>query len=85
MEVRKALEDCEPVPDRCWTDPRYPYHRRQAFDLGDAGAGLTANNLKLGCDCLGHISYFDALLTASDGKPYQAPNVICLHEQVWHC
>ncbi|KAI1049589.1 hypothetical protein LB505_008095 [Fusarium chuoi] len=62
-------------------DPRYPYHRRQAFDLGDAGAGLTANNLKLGCDCLGHISYFDALLTASDGKPYQAPNVICLHEQ----
>lgn len=29
-------------------DPRSPYHRKQAFDLGDAGAGSTANNLSLG-------------------------------------
>ncbi|KAH8683742.1 copper amine oxidase [Ilyonectria robusta] len=62
-------------------DPRFPYHRRQAFDLGDAGAGLTANNLSLGCDCLGSITYFDALLTDSAGEPYAAPNVICLHEE----
>lgn len=39
----------------CILDPRAPYHRKQAFDLGDAGAGTTANNLKLGCDCLGVI------------------------------
>lgn len=32
-----------------------PYHRKQAFDLGDVGAGLTANELALGCDCLGEI------------------------------
>lgn len=29
-------------------DPRSPFHRKQAFDLGDAGAGSTANNLSLG-------------------------------------
>lgn len=63
-------------------DPRFPYHRRQAFDLGDAGAGVTANNLSLGCDCLGSITYFDALLTDSAGEPCAAPNVICLHEEV---
>lgn len=34
-------------------DPRAPYNRKAAFDLGNDGAGLNANNLKLGCDCLG--------------------------------
>ncbi|EXJ76256.1 uncharacterized protein A1O5_00764 [Cladophialophora psammophila CBS 110553] len=62
-------------------DPRSPHHRRQAFDLGDAGAGITANNLSLGCDCLGTIQYFDGCLSDSAGEPYKAPNVICLHEQ----
>lgn len=33
-------------------DPRSPYHRKQAFDFGDVGIGLTANKLGLGCDCL---------------------------------
>lgn len=38
-----------------YADPRPPYHRKSAFDFGDVGAGVTANNLKLGCDCLGVI------------------------------
>jgi primary-amine oxidase len=38
-----------------YADPRPPYHRKSAFDFGDVGAGITANNLKLGCDCLGVI------------------------------
>ena len=45
-----------------------PYHRKQAFDLGDVGAGLTANELALGCDCLGEIAVSDEinpLLTVS--------------------
>lgn len=63
-------------------DPRSPQHRRQAFDLGDAGAGATANNLSLGCDCLGTIHYFDGYMNDSAGEPVHAPNVICLHEQV---
>lgn len=62
-------------------DPRPPFHRKQAFDLGDAGVGRAANNLKLGCDCLGAIHYFDSLLVGSDGKPNPAKSVVCLHEQ----
>jgi len=38
-----------------YSDPRAPYHRKQAFDFGDGGAGRAANNLELGCDCLGLI------------------------------
>lgn len=38
-----------------YADPRYPFHRKQAFDFGDGGAGNYTNNLSLGCDCLGVI------------------------------
>lgn len=38
-----------------YADARPPYHRKQAFDFGDGGAGNCANNLALGCDCLGVI------------------------------
>lgn len=62
-------------------DPRSPFHRKQAFDLGDAGAGSTANNLALGCDCLGLIHYFNAYLNNDKGEPVETGNVICLHEQ----
>ena len=62
-------------------DPRPPFHRKQAFDFGDAGAGRAANNLSLGCDCLGVIKYFDAVLTEPDGKASVSKNVVCLHEQ----
>jgi primary-amine oxidase len=34
-------------------DPRAPFPRKGAFDLGNDGAGINANNLRLGCDCLG--------------------------------
>jgi Cu2+-containing amine oxidase len=36
-----------------YADPRHPFQKKSAFDLGDAGAGIMANDLKLGCDCLG--------------------------------
>ena len=39
-----------------YSDPRHPFHKKAAFDLGDVGAGIMANNLALGCDCLGSIS-----------------------------
>ena len=38
-------------------DPRAPYPRKGAFDLGNDGAGINANNLQLGCDCLGRSSH----------------------------
>lgn len=64
-----------------YADPRSPYHRKQAFDLGDVGAGLVANNLSLGCDCLGSITYLDGLVASPDGKPLVKKNAICIHEQ----
>ncbi|PLB54717.1 hypothetical protein P170DRAFT_452410 [Aspergillus steynii IBT 23096] len=64
-----------------YADPRAPYHRKQAFDLGDVGAGLVANNLKLGCDCLGSIAYLDGFISDRQGNPLRKENAICIHEQ----
>ena len=64
-----------------YADPRTPFHRKSAFDLGDAGAGIMANNLKLGCDCLGSIHYLSAVLANDQGQPIEMPNVVCVHEQ----
>lgn len=62
-------------------DPRAPYHRKQAFDLGDCGFGVNGNRLGLGCDCLGVIHYLDTVVSDGDGKPCVLPNTICMHEQ----
>ena len=64
-----------------YADPRHPFHRKAAFDLGDAGAGIMANNLQLGCDCLGSIYYISGVLADGRGEPVDMPNVICVHEQ----
>lgn len=64
-----------------YADARPPFHRKQAFDFGDGGAGNCANNLSLGCDCLGVIKYFDGVIVNNEGEPRVHPNVICLHEQ----
>ncbi|KAJ5672169.1 hypothetical protein N7507_001296 [Penicillium longicatenatum] len=62
-------------------DPRSPFPRKGAFDLGNDGAGINANNLRLGCDCLGVIKYFDGWHNTMTGDPVKLPNVICCHEQ----
>lgn len=62
-------------------DPRAPFHKKAAFDLGDAGAGATANNLKLGCDCLGFITYLNGVISNAKGEAVTMENVMCLHEQ----
>ena len=64
-----------------YADPRAPFHKKAAFDLGDAGAGIMANNLELGCDCLGSIYYLDAVLSNDKGEPVPMKSVVCLHEQ----
>ncbi|CCX31810.1 Similar to Copper amine oxidase 1; acc. no. Q12556 [Pyronema omphalodes CBS 100304] len=74
---RVALSDmCIP-----YADPRSPYHKKAAFDLGDAGAGVMANNLQLGCDCLGSIHYLSSTISHESGRALIMPNVICIHEQ----
>lgn len=64
-----------------YADPRHPFHKKSAFDLGDAGAGIMANNLKLGCDCLGSIHYLSAVLSDDKGGVIPMDNVVCIHEQ----
>ncbi|KAH6643583.1 copper amine oxidase [Boeremia exigua] len=64
-----------------YADPRHPFHKKSAFDLGDAGAGIMANNLKLGCDCLGSIYYLSSVLSDDKGGVIDMPNVVCIHEQ----
>ncbi|CDK27216.1 unnamed protein product [Kuraishia capsulata CBS 1993] len=62
-------------------DPRAPFHRKQAFDLGDCGFGTNGNHLSLGCDCLGVIKYKDCYRCNGDGEPVLMPNTVCMHEQ----
>ena len=62
-------------------DPRVQHFRKNAFDLGEHGVGMLANSLKLGCDCLGEIHYFDAALTDSRGNVSITENAVCLHEE----
>ncbi|HEY9889243.1 MAG TPA: primary-amine oxidase, partial [Candidatus Obscuribacterales bacterium] len=62
-------------------DPRSQHFRKNAFDLGEHGVGMLANALTNGCDCLGEIRYFDAVLTDSRGNVAVTENAVCLHEE----
>ena len=62
-------------------DPRPQNFRKNAFDVGEYGLGMLTNSLKLGCDCLGEIYYFDGVLTNSSGDVAVIENAICLHEE----
>jgi primary-amine oxidase len=62
-------------------DPRPTQARKNAFDVGEYGMGMCANSLQLGCDCLGEITYLDAHLCDSRGRPFTIPNAICIHEE----
>ena len=62
-------------------DPSGSHFRKNAFDVGEAGIGSLANSLELGCDCLGEIHYFDAVLNDNRGGVATIPNAICMHEE----
>jgi primary-amine oxidase len=62
-------------------DPSDDHYRKNAFDVGEAGVGMLANSLELGCDCLGTIHYFDAVLNDHRGGVRTIPKAICLHEE----
>jgi primary-amine oxidase len=54
---------------------------KNAFDAGDVGVGKFANSLELGCDCLGEITYLDAVSVDEGGNATTLANAICLHEE----
>ena len=62
-------------------DPRPTHYRKNVFDMGEYGIGMLANSLELGCDCLGEIYYFDAVLNDNDGHPVELKNAVCMHEE----
>jgi primary-amine oxidase len=62
-------------------DPTGGNVRRNAFDTGEYGVGQLVDSLTLGCDCLGHIHYFDATLHDWHGAPRVVRNALCLHEE----
>lgn len=62
----------DPSPVRAW---------QNYFDAGEYLLGAQVNELRLGCDCLGEIYYFDAVLADADGNPQTRANAICLHEE----
>jgi primary-amine oxidase len=62
-------------------DPGPMHGWKNAFDAGEWGLGRMGNSLKDGCDCLGVIHYFDAVLSTEQGDPYTVENAVCLHEE----
>ncbi|KAL0041485.1 hypothetical protein WJX79_005084 [Trebouxia sp. C0005] len=62
-------------------DPRHPFQHKCAFDVMDYGLGATANSLELGCDCLGHIKYFDGMVNNAKGEPMIIKKAVCMHEE----
>ncbi|KRR24154.1 tyramine oxidase [Bradyrhizobium lablabi] len=64
-----------------YADPTANHFWKCAFDAGEYGLGKLANALELGCDCLGHIHYFDVPVADDYGKPSVMKNAICLHEE----
>ncbi|WP_163877125.1 primary-amine oxidase [Rhizobium laguerreae] len=64
-----------------YADPTANHYWKSAFDAGEYGLGRLANCLELGCDCLGHIHYFDVPAADDLGQPFIMKNAICVHEE----
>ena len=62
----------DPSPVRFW---------QNYFDTGEYLFGRFTNSLALGCDCVGEIRYFDAVLADELGNPFTIENAMCMHEE----
>jgi primary-amine oxidase len=62
-------------------DPTERHGWKNAFDAGEWGLGRMTQPLTLGCDCVGHIRYFDATLANEQGDPWLIERAICMHEE----
>ena len=74
---RAALSDMiVPYGD---SDPMHSW--KHVLDASEYNLGVFINSLKLGCDCLGEIHYFDINQVTWEGKIRTIENAICMHEQ----
>ncbi|GLY63917.1 primary-amine oxidase [Amycolatopsis taiwanensis] len=62
-------------------DPGPTHGWQNYFDLGEYQFGRLANSLELGCDCLGEITYLDAVVVDDFCRPVTIRNAICIHEE----
>ena len=62
----------DPSPVRFW---------QNYFDTGEYMFARYTNSLELGCDCVGEIHYFDAVLADERGGARTIKNAICMHEE----
>ena len=62
-------------------DPAPTHRFKNVFDQGEYGVGWLANSLVRGCDCVGHIHYFDGVVNDNDGGSVVIPNAVCMHEE----
>jgi primary-amine oxidase len=59
-----------------------PMHRwKHVLDASEYNMGQLVNSLKLGCDCLGEIHYFDIDQVTHEGAVKKVENAICMHEE----
>ena len=54
---------------------------KHVLDASEYNMGMLVNSLKLGCDCLGEIFYFDVHQVTWEGKVKSVENAICMHEE----
>lgn len=54
---------------------------KHVLDASEYNMGMLVNSLKLGCDCLGEIHYFDIHQVTWEGKAKTVENAICMHEE----
>ncbi len=64
-----------------YADPNHSHYWKSAFDAGEYGLGKLANQLELGCDCLGLIRYFDIPAVDDEGNAFVMKNAVCMHEE----
>lgn len=60
-------------------DPMHSW--KHVLDASEYNMGTLINSLKLGCDCLGEIHYFDIHQVTWEGKVKTVENAICMHEE----
>jgi len=61
------------------SDPMHSW--KHVLDASEYNMGQLINSLKLGCDCLGEIYYFDIDQITHEGKVRKVENAICMHEE----
>lgn len=62
-------------------DPDPMHSWKHVFDASEASIGALPNSLKLGCDCLGEIHYFDINVMNHKGESRCIEQAICMHEE----